>query len=48
MAYEHGMLATGGLPFAVLKQRAYIRPCRTPANEDPDFSARIRQQRPGF
>ena len=48
MAYEHGMLATGGLPFAVLKQRAYINPAARAANEDPDFSARIRQQRPGL
>jgi hypothetical protein len=48
MAYQHGMLVTEGLPFAVLKQRAWINPAARAANDDPDFSARIRQQRPGF
>jgi hypothetical protein len=48
MAYEHGMLVTDGLPFKVLKQRAWINPAARAANEDPDFSARIRQDRPGF
>ena len=48
MAYQHGMLVTDGLPFAVLKQRAWINPAARAANDDPAFSARIRQQRPGF
>jgi Domain of unknown function (DUF4105) len=48
MAYEHGMLATGGLPFQELKRRAYINPAARAANDDPDFSARIRAGRPGF
>jgi hypothetical protein len=48
MAYEHGMLATGGLPFKELKQRAWINPVARAANEDPNFSERIRANRPGF
>ena len=48
MAYEHGMLVTGGLPFQQLKQRAWINPAARAANDDPDFSARIRLNRPGF
>ena len=48
MAYEQGMLVTGGLPFKELKQRAWINPAARAANEDPDFPARIRAHRPGF
>jgi Domain of unknown function (DUF4105) len=48
MAYEHGMIATGGLPFKELKQRAWINPVARAANDDPNFSARIRANRPGF
>jgi hypothetical protein len=48
MAYERGMLATGGLPFRQLKQQAYVNPAAQAANHDPDFSARIRQNRAGF
>jgi Domain of unknown function (DUF4105) len=48
MAYQHGMLVTDGLPFSVLKQRAWINPAAKAANDDPDFSARIRAHRPGF
>jgi hypothetical protein len=48
MAYEHGMLDSGGLPFQELKRRAYINPAARAANDDPDFSARIRVNRPGF
>jgi hypothetical protein len=48
MAYERGMIATGGLGFKDLKQRAWINPAARAANDDPDFSARIRENRPGF
>jgi hypothetical protein len=48
MAYEKGLIVTGGLPFKELKQRAWINPAARAANDDPDFSARIRQNRPGF
>jgi hypothetical protein len=48
MAYEQGSLATGGLPFQQLKQRAWINPAAREANDDPDFSAHIRKNRPGF
>ncbi len=48
MEYRMGNLATGGLPFDQLKQRAYINPAAKAADSDPDFSARIREGRPGF
>jgi hypothetical protein len=48
MAYEKGMIVTGGLPFQELKQRAWINPAAKAAGHDPDFSARIRENRPGF
>jgi hypothetical protein len=48
MAYEKGLIVTGGLPFKELKQRAWINPAAQAANGDSDFSARIRQNRPGF
>ena len=48
MEYKQGNLATGGLPFYELKVRAYINPTAKEADEDPDFSARIREHRPGF
>jgi hypothetical protein len=48
MAYQQGMIATGGLPFKELKQRAWINPAARAANNDPAFSARIRENRPGF
>jgi hypothetical protein len=48
MAYQRGMIATAGLPFKELKQRAWINPAARAANNDPDFSARIRENRPGF
>ena len=47
MMYENGALA-GDLPFPELKQRAYINPAARAANDDPDFSRRIREGRPGF
>jgi hypothetical protein len=47
MEYEQGELA-GDLPFAELKRRAYINPAAQAANKDPQFSATIRDGRPGF
>jgi hypothetical protein len=48
MEYRKGNLATDGLPFYDLKVRAYINPAAQAADEDADFSARIRAGRPGF
>ena len=48
MAYEKGLIVTGGLPFKELKQRAWVNPAAHAANDDPDFSTRIRENRPGF
>lgn len=36
------------LPFPELKRRAYINPEARAADKDPDFSERIRENRPGF
>jgi Domain of unknown function (DUF4105) len=36
------------LPFTELKSRAYINPAARAADQDPDFSERIRENRPGF
>ncbi len=47
MEYEHGELA-GDLPFRELKQRAYINPAAQAADQDLNFSERIRENRPGF
>lgn len=47
MAYRDGLLA-GGLPFEELKRRAYINPAAQAADQDPDFSRKIREGRPGF
>jgi hypothetical protein len=47
MEYQRGELA-GDLPFPELKQRAYINPAARAADQDPQFSARIREGRPGF
>ena len=48
MLYDRHAIATGGLPFAKLKQRALIDDAAKAANDDPDFSARIRAGRPGM
>jgi hypothetical protein len=48
MSYKKGNLATDGMPFDELKRRAYINPAAQAANDDPNFSARIRAGRPGF
>ena len=48
MEYKEDNLATDGLSFNELKVRAYINPAANAADDDPDFSARIRAGRPGF
>jgi hypothetical protein len=48
MAYEKDLIVTAGLPFKQLKQRAWINTAAQAANDDPDFSTRIRENRPGF
>jgi hypothetical protein len=47
MMYERGDLA-GDLPFAELKQNAYINPAARAADNAPDFSRLIREGRTGF
>ena len=48
MLYEHHLIATGGLPFAELKQRSHINERARAADQDPDFSRHIREGVPGF
>jgi Domain of unknown function (DUF4105) len=48
MAYEKDLIVRAGLPFKELKQKAWINPAAQAAGNDPEFSARIRQNRPGF
>lgn len=46
--YSEGNLAGDGLPFDELMKRAYINPAAKTADQDPDFSVKIRENRPGF
>lgn len=48
MFYQRGLLYTGGLPFGELKQRALINGAANKADQDPEFSRRIRTGLPGF
>jgi hypothetical protein len=48
LMFESRTIAAAGLPFAELKQRALINPAAQAANDAPDFSRRIREDRPGF
>ena len=48
LMFERHMIATAGLPFPELKKRALINPAAQAADDAPDFSARIREDRPGF
>jgi len=48
LMYERGSIATAGLPFAELKRRALVNPAARAANNALDFSARIREGRPGM
>jgi len=47
MLYRGGNFA-GNLPFSELKTQAYINPIANTLNDAPDFSQRIRENRPGF
>ena len=46
MLYDHHAIATGGLPFAELKQRSLINDRARAADKDPDFSRLIREDLP--
>ena len=46
MLYERHLIATGGLPFAELKERSHINKPANAADKDPDFSRLIRQDLP--
>lgn len=47
MIYERGAIDRT-LPFAELKKRSFINPKAQAADQDPDFSQRIRQGLPGY
>ncbi len=46
--YETGFVDTEGLPFEELRRRAWINKAAQDADQDPAFSDRIREGRPGF
>jgi hypothetical protein len=46
LLYECHLIATGGLPFAELKQRSHINKRANAADQDPDFSRLIREDLP--
>lgn len=46
MLYQDHAIATGGLPFAELKQRSLINERARAADQDPDFSRIIREGLP--
>jgi uncharacterized MnhB-related membrane protein len=46
MLYQRHAIATGGLPFAELKQRSLINKRAIAADQDPDFSRLIREDLP--
>ena len=48
MFYERGMLVTDGLTFPELRRRALINAAAKEADQDPEFSRRIRNGIPGF
>lgn len=48
MLYERKMIATDDLPFAELRARALINTAAQAADNSPEFSRLIRQNRPGF
>jgi hypothetical protein len=47
LAYEKGVLDTS-LPFAEFKKISIINPKAEAADQDPDFSLRIREKLPGI
>ncbi len=48
MLYERGAFVTDGLPFSELKPRALANSAAKAADDSPDFSKLIRENRPGF
>lgn len=48
MFYERGMLVTEGLSFPELRRRSRINAAAKEADQDPEFSRRIRSGLPGF
>lgn len=46
LMFERKVIATGGLDFAALKQRSHINERARAADQDPDFSKRIRERLP--
>jgi hypothetical protein len=48
MMFELQRIATGGLSFVELKQRSRINDLARAADQDPNFSHRIREGVPGF
>jgi hypothetical protein len=48
LLYERHLIATDGLPFAELKEKSRINDRGKAADQDPDFSKRIREGVPGF
>ncbi len=48
MMYDHHLIETGGLPFAELKHRSLVNERARAADQDPDFSTRVREGLPGF
>lgn len=48
MMFERGTIATGGLPFAELRQKAMINTAAKAADKSPEFSRAIREGLPGF
>jgi len=48
MMFDRHQLVTDGLPLADLKERVHINTVARLADKDPEFSARIREGRPGF
>ena len=48
LVYERGALETGGLSFPELREASLINEAAEAAHDDPEFSRRIREGRPGF
>ena len=48
LLYERKVIATADLPFSELKERSHINERARAADQDPDFSRRIREGVPGF
>ena len=48
MLYDRELIVTDGLPFSQLKEKALINTGAQEAADSPDFSKRIRENRPGF